>query len=296
MTIEREPRYVRMAMLCAAVALMTAGAAGAGVFARGDGATLATTSIRGEHYVYATGGVYAHNAQRVVAEGVGWDWFTLLVAAPALLAAAPLVARGSLRGRLFALGLLAYTFYQYLMYATTWAFGPLFPLFIAIYAASLAGLVWVGSTIPLAQLPEIAGERFPRRGMAILSIALALVLVAMWSARIAAGLRGDWDAAMLEGMTTMTVQALDLGIVVPLALWTGVAAWRGRPIGYLLSPVLAVKGVAMASAIVAMLLSAWSVEGRLEIAPTILFGTAAAAMAWLGARMFASLGPAPARG
>jgi hypothetical protein len=285
--------YVRMAMLCGVVALLMAGAAAAGVFARGDGTTLIATTIRGEHVAYAVSGVYAYNAERVVAEGVGWDWFTLVVAAPALLAAAPRVARGSLRGRLFALGLLGYAFYQYLMYATTWAFGPLFPLFIVIYGLSLAGIAWIAPTIPLARLPELAGGRFPRRGMAIVAVVLALVLVAMWTVRIAAGLRGDWDAAMLLGTTTMTVQALDLGIVVPLSLWTGVAAWRNRPIGYLLSSVLAVKGVAMASAIVAMLLSAWAVEGHLDVAPTILFAAAAVAMGWLGARMFAGLAPRP---
>lgn len=273
--------------LCAAVGAMMAAAAAAGVFARGDGALLTATSIRGEQFTYTTTGVYAYNAARVVAEGVGWDWFSLVVAAPALLAAAPRVARGSLRGRLFALGLLGYAFYQYLMYATTWALGPLFPLFIALYAASLAGIVWIVSTIPLASLAAAFGERFPRRGMAILSGTMGLVLVAMWASRIAAGLRGE--ARVLEGMTTLVVQALDLGLVVPLCLWTAVTAWRARPIGYLLSAVLVVKGLAMASAIVAMLLSAWAVEGTLEVPPLVLFGGAALAMGWLGVRMYASV-------
>lgn len=35
--------------------------------------------------------------------------------------------------RLFTLGIPGYLFYQYLMYAVTWAFGPLFLLFVAIY-------------------------------------------------------------------------------------------------------------------------------------------------------------------
>ena len=43
-----------------------------------------------------------------------------------------------------AAGLFGYFVYQYLEYSVTWAFGPLFPLFIAIYAASLAGIVWLG--------------------------------------------------------------------------------------------------------------------------------------------------------
>ena len=79
------------------------------MFARGDGSTESATSIRGESYEYVTNGVYAYNAERVVAEGVGWDIFTLFVVVPGLFFAAWLVAKGLLKGRLFALGLLAYT-------------------------------------------------------------------------------------------------------------------------------------------------------------------------------------------
>ena len=92
----------------------------------------------------ATDGLYAYNALRLVAEGVGWDVFTLIVIVPALLGLTLWVARGSFRGRLVAVGLLGYFAYMYLEYAVTWAFGPLFALFIAIYAASLLGIVWIG--------------------------------------------------------------------------------------------------------------------------------------------------------
>lgn len=91
-------------------------------------------------------------------------------------------------------------------------------------------------------------------------------------------------------MTTMTVQALDLGIVVPLALFTAVLAWRRRPSGYLLCSVVVVKSFAMAAAICAMLLSAWAVEGAVELPPLIIFAAAAVASAWLGARMYANIG------
>jgi hypothetical protein len=208
-----------------------------------------------------------------------------------MLAAVPFVARGSLKGRLFALGLLGYFFYQYLMYAVVWAFGPLFLPFIAIYALSLAGIAWLASSIGIAGLARHVTDRFPRRGMAILCFVLAAALVAMWLQRIATGLSGNVAAAMLLGQTTMVVQALDLGLVVPLAAFTGVTAWRGRPVGYLLSSVVVVKAVAMASAICAMLLSAWAVEGRLEVGGFAFFAAAAAAALWLGIRMYRAVTP-----
>jgi hypothetical protein len=110
----------------------------------------------------------------------------------------------------------------------------------------------------------------------------------MWTQRIVAGLRGDWDAAMLLGSTTMVIPAMDLGLVVPLCLWTSVLVWRARPLGFLLAPILVVKGVAMGAAIVAMLLSAWAVSGRLETPALALFAGVTLAMAWLGVRMYAA--------
>ncbi|MGC9398334.1 MAG: hypothetical protein ACP5HM_04290 [Anaerolineae bacterium] len=290
--MRNEHRYRSMAILPLIVALLAGVVAGAGLFLRGDGSFEPVVSVRGEHYEMATTGVYAYNAVRVVAEGIGWDIFTLAFAVPALLATLPALARGSLRGRLFAAGLLGYLFYQYLMYAVTWAFGPLFLLFIAIYALSLTALAWILSTIPVAQLDQRFSERFPRRGMATFCFLMGTLLVLMWLGRILPALSGEIDG-MLHGQTTLTVQALDLGLIVPLAFFTGVTAWQGRPVGYLLCSITVVITFAMSAAICAMLISAWTFEGSPEIVPLIIFGAAAATTLGLGLRMYRSLQPAP---
>ena len=284
----------RMAALCVATALLAGIASGIGVFMRGDGSTAEAVSIRGERFEWVTTGVYAYNPERLVAEGVGWDVFTLFAAVPALLVVAALVARGSFRGRLFAAGLLGYLFYQYLMYAMAWAFGPLLPLFIVVYAASLAGALWLASSIGLAGLPERFSGRFPRRSMGALCMLMAVVLVGMWSQLIATGLRGDLSGANLLGQTTLVVQALDLGLIVPAALFTGVAVLQRRPIGYLLATVFVVKALAMSLAILAMLVSAWAVEGAPEVGGFAMFGAAALASAWIGIRMYGSVLSEPA--
>ncbi len=277
----------KIAVLVGGIALLTAVTAGAGIFLRGGETFITVTSVRGETYEMATTGIYAWNAKRLVAEGVGWDIFTLLFAVPALLFALPGLVRDRLGAKLFTVGILAYLFYQYLMYALTWAFGPLFLLFIAIYALSLVAIAWIVSRVPVSELPDRFDDAFPNRGMAILSFVLAVLLVVMWLGRIVPALGGDIEGVLL-GQTTLVVQALDLGLIVPLALFTGVTAWRGTAVGYLLAPTVAVKAFAMASAICAMLLVAWYYEGVLEVPPLAIFGTAAAVSAWLGVRMFRS--------
>ncbi len=269
--------YKALAVYCLLIALTVGVTAAFGVFARGTGATEAATSIRGEEFEYATDGVYAYNAERVVAEGVGWDALTLFAAVPALLICVPFVARGSLRGRLAAAGILGYFVYQYLMYAVFWALGPLFPAFIVLYPLSFIGIVWIVATLDVRSLPARFTDRFPRKSIAIFSGVMGLMLIAMWVPRIATGLSGDLAGASLMGTPTLAVQALDLGIVVPLALATAVFAWKRNPVGYLLAAVFSVKGVTMAGAIVAMLISAWIVEGAPEVAPLALFSAATAA-------------------
>jgi hypothetical protein len=284
-----------IAVLCFAVALLAGIASAAGIFLRGDGSFESVTSERGEEYKMATTGVYAYNAQRVVAEGVGWDVATLLLAIPTLIVSLPALAQGSLRGRLLTVGILGYLFYQYLMYAVTWAFGPLFLLYVAIYALSLTAMVWIISTIRLAGLAERFTEAFPRRGMTLLSAFLAVLLLLMWIPRVLTSQGGGMEV-VLDGQTTLVVQALDLGLIVPLALFTAVAAWRGKPVGYLLSAAVVVKALAMAVAISAMLLSAWAYEGTLEVGALSIFGAVAGASLWLGICMYRSMCPSAAGG
>jgi hypothetical protein len=278
-----------VASLCLVIAVLAAVAAGAGIFLRGGGATASATSIRGEQYLYVTEGIYAFNPVRVVAEGVGWDYVTLFVAVPVLLLSLPGVARGSLRARLLATGILGYFFYQYLMYAQFWAFGPLLPLFIALYALSAVAIVWTVSTVDIAELPSRVGDSFPRKGMAVFCSAMALMLTAMWAQRLATAYRGDLSGAGLLGQPTFTVQVMDLGMLVPLAVATAVLLWRENPWGYLLGVVFAVKGATMAGAICAMLISAAVVEGQLEVVPFAIFGAAALVSAGLAWRMLANV-------
>ncbi len=288
----RATHFGGIATLCLLLALAAGAVAGIGVFGRGDMASETVTSVRGESYELIKDGVYAYNSERLVAEGVGWDIFTLFIVVPAMLIALPALRRGSLVALLFVIGLLGYLFYQYLMYAMAWAFGPLFLPFVVIYAMSLAAIVWIISTIDVSALPTRFDSRFPAKGMAIFSFVMALLLVSMWAQRISVGLSGDLEGAMLLGQTTMVVQGLDLGLIVPLAVFTGLMVWQKRAWGYLLASVLVVKAIAMCGAITAMLVSAWVVEGAPDIGGLAIFVTAAFVSLWLGHRMLRSAIPA----
>jgi hypothetical protein len=267
------------------VALLAAVAASLGVFARGDGTYSTVASVRGEVYQLATTGVYANNALQVVAEGVGWDVFTLVIAVPAMLVAALLAWRSSFRGTVLAAGLLGYFVYMYLEYAVTWAFGPLFPVFVAILALSVMGLVGTAALLAAEPLGSRFDGRFPRRAWAFLSVGMSTMLVVMWAGRISQGLAGPPE---LHGETTMTVQALDLGLMVPTSLLIAAATWLGSPVGRVAAAAFAVTFVAMSAAIASMMVSASITTGTLQLPPIVIFGTATLAGLVVLARMNAS--------
>jgi hypothetical protein len=276
-----------IAALCAFVGVVAGLAAGLGVFARGDGTFVPVISSLGEAYEIAVGGVYANSARQLVAEGVGWDAFTLVAAGPILLVASVFVARGSFRGYLVAAGMLGYFLYMHLEYAVTWAFGPMFPLFILVTATSLVGVIGVGTLIADAGVRDRFDERFPRRRYAALTIGMALLLTIMWIGRIADGLGAG--TATLHGETTMTVQALDLGLVVPVAVLLGLATLWRHPAGTAAAAAFAMTFVAMTAAIAAMMVSASIVTGVLQLPPIIVFGLAGMAGLVVIARIHASV-------
>ena len=290
----RSPWRPALATLAAVIAVLAGVAAALGVFARGDGSYVLVTSTRGEVYEMATTGVYANNALQVVAEGVGWDVFTLVVAAPALLLAAIGVWRGSGRASLLATGLLGYVLYNHLEYAVTWAFGPLFPLFVTLFATSIAAVIGFGALLGAEGIGHRFSDRFPRRSWAALSIGMSGLLTVMWAGRIAAALAAD-GAPQLHGETTMTVQALDLGLVVPVSLVIAVAALRRHPAGLAAAAAFSVTFVAMSAAIASMMISSWIVTGVPAIEPIAIFGAASLLGIAVSTRMLRSVVPATAR-
>jgi hypothetical protein len=122
---------------------------------------------------------------------------------------------------------------------------------------------------------------------------MAVMLTALWSARIAGALIAAVPA--LEGETTMTVQALDLGVMVPMTFVLVALAVRRRPVGLAASAAFVVTYVSMSAAIGSMLISAWITSGVLEAVPIAAFSVAAVAGLVTAIRMHRSIRPAEGR-
>ena len=272
--------------------LLAAVASAAGIFLRGDLVTRAFTTVRGDRIEYLTAGAYRFNGINVASEGIGWDLVTLLVIVPALAFTMPSLWRGTLRATLLASGLLVYFLYQYAEYAMALAYGPLFPVYVAIVATSVSGLALLLSRVDVASLPARFGPRFPRRAMIGFGLYMAILLAGIWVPLIARTFT-ETSVPQLFGGTTLVVQAFDLGFLVPLGLFTAVTVYRRLPVGYLLSAVVIVKGASIALGIAAMLVVEWVTTGEPQLPPVIVFGLTAAAGLAIAVRMYRGIDGRP---
>jgi cation transport ATPase len=115
----------------------------------------------------------------------------------------------------------------------------------------------------------------------------------MWSGRIADALAAA--TPVLHGESTMTVQALDLGLVVPISVVIAVAALARHPIGLAAAAAFAVTFVMMSAAIAAMMISSWMVTGVPAVEPIVVFTLASVAASILLSRMLASVNDSVSR-
>jgi hypothetical protein len=274
--------------LVALAGVLAAVASAAGVFLRGDLATQQFTTVRGDEVDVLLGGVYRFNGEAVAAEGVGWDAVTLFLVVPALFLLLPALRRGSSRARLATMGILVYFLYQYFEYATFLAYGPLFLLYVATFALSLTGVAVLAAGLDLGVIANGVTSGFPRRPMIAFGIFMAVLLGGLWLPLIASTF-GAEQVPQLEGATTFVVQAFDLGLLVPLGLFTAVTVWRRLPVGYVLSAIVVIKGMAMGASIAAMMAVETVVTGESQVPPLILFAGIALVCAALAARVFGSL-------
>lgn len=213
-------------------------------------------TLYGETVTIQGGGLYGHESTSMAAQGVGMDLVTLLVATPLLLFAGYLAAKGSLRGRLLRVGAFFYFTYSYLVILFGVTYNPFFLVYVALFSASLGGLVLSLLAVDVVALPGHVSAGFARRTIAWIIIAVSSMFMLLWLGRILPAMASGKPPLGLESYTTLSVQAADLSLVIPLSIITGVLLLLRQPLAYLLAlPVLlflATMGLGLVGMVIAM--------------------------------------------
>ena len=210
----------------------------------------------------------------------GWrgnDLITLFVASPLLIGSFIMAYRGSLRGTLVWLGMLAYVLYNFAYYLFGAAFNSLFLIYVVLVDLAMLALIFALAKMDAGRWAKAFRERTPAKWIAgyMMVTALALTgLYSVWSLQFVT--TGQVPEIVTNtGHLTSIVFALDLTMVVPWFILGAVWLWQRRPWGYVIATVMNVKGTVYMLALTAVTLSAeraGAVESAAEAAPWVVIG------------------------
>jgi hypothetical protein len=255
--------------------------------------TLGTVLVAATTYGLLAGHAYRINRNLELAS-LGQDVLTLMVV-PLLIWAGHRSRAGSLRGHLLWLGMLAYVAYAYATYLIGIPHNDAFLLYATALGLSAAALLDGLLRIDVAAAsPAFAG--LPRRGVGRLLVLTGTAFAVLWLADVVPAIPAAAPPQNLgPGGVPFAIYVLDLSLVLPAVMATGVLLVRGHPAGPLLAAVVLAKivalGLAMEAAAVALV-----VDGLVpDPATTSLFAVLVVACGALLAHGSRRLG-APAAG
>jgi hypothetical protein len=229
-------------------------AAGMGLFDQTPGEPYPFTSHRGETVMINGRGLYYYDTVSSAAQQQGNDVVTLFVAIPLLAVAARMTIRGSLRGRLLLTGTLGFFLYTYLSMSMLTAFNGLFLVYVAIFGLSLFAFILCMMSFNLEDLPHHFSDRLPRGWIAVLLFIIGAFLALTWLQRVLSPIFQN-TVPLLDNGITMVIQAMDLSLIVPLAVLSGILLLRRSAWGYLLTSVFLLKTIALGLAVSAMVVN-----------------------------------------
>jgi hypothetical protein len=197
-------------------------AAGIGLFYQDGGSSSSFTTLHGQTMQIYGQGVYHFDSVTSASQEKGQDVVTLFLGIPLLLLSLLLYLRGSLRGQLLLTGTLGYFLYTYGSMAFLTAYNPLFLVYATLFSASLFAFVLAFTSIDTQALPSHFSPHLPPRGIAVFLFAIGVFLLLLWLGLIVPPLAQGQAPQGLESTTTLVIQVLDLGIIVPVAFLSGI--------------------------------------------------------------------------
>jgi hypothetical protein len=277
---------IRLAVPILALALL---AAGMGVFGQGEGQPRPFTTLRGETALITGHGLYRYDAVSSATQEVAQDVVTLVIGIPLLAAGIILSRKNSLRGHLLLTGGLAYFLYTYGAMSFLTAFNPLFLAYVALFSLSLFGFILALAGLDREQVMRRMSARFPRWPITVFMIVVAAFLALAWLGLVIPPALAGTQPAGLDSATTMVIQVLDLGVIVPTAVLTASLLWRQNPWGYTLASVVLVKMLTMGAALIAMVIGQLLAGVAVDMVVSAIFVVISLAGIVLGIAMLRSV-------
>lgn len=225
--------------------------ASAGLFYQTPGEPYLYTNHRGESVMINGHGLYSYDTVSSAAQVQGNDLITLVVGLPLLIVSTWLAFRGSLRGKLVLTGTLGFFLYTYMSMSSLASYNALFLIYVAIFTLSLYAFIISMMSFDLNTLPQSFSEKLPHGWIVGMMFLVGGFLLLAWLGRIIPPLLQN-GTPVLDNTTTLVIQFMDLGLIVPMAFLGGFLLLRRKAWGYLLSSIMLTKGITLGLGVSAM--------------------------------------------
>jgi hypothetical protein len=228
-------------------------------------------SVHGEQVPLYARGLYANDSVSCAVQARGQDIVTLLLGIPLLAIGTFMRNAGRLRGKMLQGGAFGYMLYTYASYSFLSFYNGFFLLYVALFGLSLFSFIISMQDFGATEVADALKSRFPRRFLGSYLIAMGSLLALMWIGRIVPALLAGTPPVGIEHYATLVIQALDLGVVVPASIITGVLLVRKHPSGATFAAVLFIKLMTMAFALFAMMILMHRAGVELSLVEVLIF-------------------------
>ncbi len=255
-------------ILCSAVASIV------GIFSNQGPGVYKHETIRGEIIEIYGRGIYQHMKADVAIQGIAQDYITLFIGIPLLLISLVGARKGSLKGRLLLSGTLGYFLLTYLFYLLMAMYSVLFLIYVFLMGASFFALVLMLLSFDAEKLKSCFHEKTPVKFPGIFLIVNGLNVALLWISMVVPPLLdGTIYPAGLGHSTTLVVQGMDLGLMLPLSILVGVLLLKKTAFGYLFASVYLIFLSLLMAALTAKLTAMGMLGDNIIPSITVIGGT-----------------------
>jgi len=231
-------------------------------------------SIRGENVPIYGKGLYQHMSADVAIQGIAQDYVTLFIGIPLLLFALILFKKNNIKGLFLLSGILMYFLVTYLFYTAMGMYNTMFLVYVTLLCLTFFAFLLTLFCYNIAEIKKMfSAEKLIRCSGIFLVINSLLVAVLWLSIVIPPSLDGSIYPKELQHYTTLIVQGFDLGLLLPIAIVSGILALRKSGYGYLFTTInlifLSILMAALTSKILFMASAGYNVIPVIFIMPTV---------------------------
>ena len=209
-------------------------------------------TVFGENIQLYQKGLYARDSVSMASQALAQDVVTLILAVPLVLISLWMLKKQNGKGMFLLTGTIGYFLYTYASYSFLLIFNSFYLLYVILMTLSFYAFILCLLELNQLDIKELITQQFPGKLLSGFFLVSALMIMGMWLSRIVPALLTGSAPTGLEHYSTLGIQTLDLGFVVPACIVTAYLLRKENKFGYLLATVFVVKMVTMTAAVSAM--------------------------------------------